>query len=155
MCSSDLTEVMNAGFASIFSLEPGIRVRRNLTSRAWVPSLNVVTSTFNFPDEPGRPPAIRHSVFPITPETATSCHYFISTAHNYGTPPASEDILKAQNQALLEIFLTDKLAVEAIQRAYDELGTNTPDCSVRADDAALKFRRLLDGLIAAEAGAGA
>jgi len=147
----EVTEVVGAAYGRIFSLEEGIRVRRTLRSRTWVPSLNVVTSTFHFLDEPGRPAAVRHSVFPITPETATTCHYFVGTAHSYGEPAAG-DVLKAQNQVLFDVFLADKTAIEAIQQAYDELGAATPDCSVRADEAALKFRRLLDGMIGEEAG---
>lgn len=117
-------------------------MNRQMIAKSWVPNLNVVTNIFEFPDEPNRPRAIRHSPFGITPETNTTCHYFAVAAGNYGTKPEGE-ALKASNQAIWNVFLEDKVAIEAIQTAYMEFGADTPDTSVRADDAALRFRRML------------
>jgi phenylpropionate dioxygenase-like ring-hydroxylating dioxygenase large terminal subunit len=148
--SREVTEVVTGDYGRMFGLEDGIRVQRTLQSRTWVPCLNVITNTWKFPDQPDRPAAVRQSPFAITPETATSCHYFVCTASNYGKL-ATGEALEAQNKALWDVFLDDKQAVEAIQQAYDELGSGAPDCSVRADEAALKFRRLLNSMIAEEA----
>jgi nitrite reductase/ring-hydroxylating ferredoxin subunit len=145
----EVSEVASGDFGRIFDLADGTRVRRSLQSRTWVPSLNVITNTFRFVDEPERPAGVRHSPFAITPSSGGSCHYFVCTAANYGKL-ASGAGLEAQNKALWNVFLEDKVAVEAIQKAYDELGSLTPDCSVRADDAALKFRRLLNDMIMEE-----
>lgn len=145
----EITEVVRGSYAAIFGLADGTKVRRTLRSETWVPSLNVVTNIFEFPDEPGRPAACRHAPFAITPETMTSCHYFVASASNYGIEPKGE-ALTAQNKSVWDVFLTDKAAIEAIQQSYDELGRAAPDCSVRADEAALRFRRVLNQMIKQE-----
>jgi vanillate O-demethylase monooxygenase subunit len=146
----EVTEVATGAYALNFGLEDGTRVRRTLRSETWVPSLNVITNIFEFLDEPGRPPARRHSPFAITPETVTSCHYFVASASNYGQEPKG-DALVEQNRRVREVFVEDQIAVESIQQSYDELGAETPDCSVKADEAALRFRRILNQMIAQEA----
>jgi Vanillate O-demethylase oxygenase C-terminal domain len=144
-----VTETMNGAFAQQFDLPKGTRVDRSLISLTWGPNLNVITNVLSFPDDPERPPAIRHSPFPITPETETSCHYFAAVAANYGSAPKGEALAKAL-QATWDIFLTDRVAIESIQDSYREFGAATTDINVRADEAALRFRRLLAEQVARE-----
>ena len=61
------------------------------------------------------------------------------------------EALEAQNRNVWNVFLTDKLAIESIQESYDELGAATPDASVRADEAAVRFRRIVMRMAADEA----
>lgn len=140
--SRRITETVNGAYAKVFGFAEGTRVERELISKTWVPNLNVVTNVFRFPDEPERAPAIRHAPFAITPETATSCHYFVASASNFGKKQEGEALAR-ENQTVWEIFLTDKVAVESIQESYNEMGADTPDVSVKADEAALRFRRIL------------
>ncbi|MDH7799021.1 MULTISPECIES: aromatic ring-hydroxylating dioxygenase subunit alpha [unclassified Beijerinckia] len=140
--SRRITEVVTGPYARQFGFGDGTRVDRELISKTWVPNLNVVTNIFSFPDNPDRSPAIRHAPFAITPETATSCHYFVASASNYGKKPEGEALAR-ENQTVWDIFLTDKIAIESIQESYGEMGADTPDVSVKADDAALRFRRIL------------
>ncbi|WP_454744059.1 hypothetical protein [Cupriavidus necator] len=84
-----------------------------------------------------------HTPFAITPETDTSCHYFVAASSNYGTAPSDEE-WKTENQFLWDVLLTDKAAIEWIQQSYLDMGSKTPDVSVRADEAALRFRRMLE-----------
>jgi vanillate O-demethylase monooxygenase subunit len=140
------TEVTDGGFARLFEVPPGTRVGRELRSEVWCPNFNLVTNIVTFPDEPARPPRIQHAPFAITPETDTSCHYFVAAAKNEGTP---ED--PARNKMIWDIFLTDKTAIESIQQSYLELGDDTPDMSVNADVAAVRFRRILEQQLQREA----
>jgi len=146
-----VTETMSGVFAAQFEIAAGTRVDRQLISRTWVPNLNLITNILSFPDHPERAPAIRHSPFPITPETDRSCHYFAAVAANYGKAQEGEELAKAL-QTTWDIFMADKLAIETIQQAYDEFGLLTPDTSVRADAAAIRFRRVLKGQVEAERG---
>ena len=142
-------ETMDGVFAEQFNLPGGTRVNRQLISTTWVPNLNVITNILSFPDEPDRPPAVRHSPFPITPETETSCHYFAAGSSNYG-PILEGENLEKSIQSIWNIFLDDKTVLESIQQSYDELGFDAPDTSVRADEAALQFRQILQRQVAVE-----
>jgi len=144
-----LDETARGNYARIFGLEDGIRVRRQLIAKTYIPALNVNTNVFEFPDEPSRPAYIRHAPFAITPETDRSCHYFAASAGNYGEA-ATGAALDAQNQDVWNIFLTDKLAIESIQESYDEMGAAAPDASVKADDAAVRFRRMIMQMVREE-----
>lgn len=151
--SRRVTEVMEGGFARVFGMEPGTRVERELRSEGWSPNFNVVTNFFSFPDSPNRPMACRHSPFAITPETESSCHYFVASASNYGEPQFGEALEKT-NKIVWDVFMTDKEAIESTQAAYLEQGEKAPDVSVKADEAAVRFRRILeDQLLREEAAA--
>jgi vanillate O-demethylase monooxygenase subunit len=136
-----ISEVMTGNYARIFEFPDGSHVDRELVSKTWVPSLNVVSNYFWPAGSNNSKPMIRHAPFAITPETETSCHYFVAASANYGEEP-SEEALAIQNAAVMDIFLTDKMAIESIQKAYSTL-RSPPDVSVRADEAALRFRRIL------------
>jgi phenylpropionate dioxygenase-like ring-hydroxylating dioxygenase large terminal subunit len=148
--SRRVTEVVSGGYARVFGLEPGTRVERELRSEVWSPNFNVVTNYFSFPDDPVRPTACRHAPFAITPETDTSCHYFVASASNYGEAQQGDALAQA-NKLIWDVFLSDKEAIESVQRSYLDLGERTPDVSVRADEAAVRFRRVLEQQLLREA----
>jgi vanillate O-demethylase monooxygenase subunit len=142
----EVEEVFTGAVAAIFELPQGSRMRRILRSESWAPSLNVVTNFFYDLQRPEAPPLVKYVVFPITPRDDRSCHYFTATAKNYGAavhPPEA-------GQAVWEIFLADKAAIESIQRSYDLLGENTPDVSVQVDSAELRYRRILEEVLKRE-----
>lgn len=145
-----LTETVSGPYARQFGLEEGTRVNRQLIAKTFIPALNINTNIFEFPDDPERPACTRHAPFGITPETERSCHYFTASASDYGVRPEGE-ALEAQNRNVWNVFLTDKLAIESIQQSYDEMGAATPDASVRADEAAVRFRRIVMRMAADEA----
>ena len=91
---------------------------------------------------PDKPSAILSAPMACTPETDRSCHYFMTLGANYGEEPVGA-ALEAQAKALWDIVLTDKEAVESIQEAYNRFGAATPDASVRADEAAVRYRLML------------
>lgn len=138
-----ITEVMTGQFSKIFDLPEGTRMERRLVTRTWVPGFCVVSNYFRSLADSSAKVLTRHAPFAITPETETSCHYFVGMASNYGAAPTPQ-WLAASNKAVHDVFLTDQAAIESIQEAYGELSTElAPDTSVIADEAALRFRRIL------------
>jgi vanillate O-demethylase monooxygenase subunit len=85
----------------------------------------------------------------ITPETATSCHYFFANARSFAHDDAklSELLLKGT----FEAFTEDKHVLEAQQKIID-LDPDAPQIDIDADAGGLQARRIVDRLLA-EAGA--
>lgn len=135
-------DVMSGSYAQTFGMAEGTRVIRTNIAKTYVPGLNVSMNMFEFPDEPDRPSAILSAPMACTPETDLSCHYFMTLGASYGEEPVGA-ALEARAKALWDLILTDKEATESIQEAYNMLGAMTPDCSVKSDEAAVRYRRML------------
>ncbi|HKX80313.1 MAG TPA: aromatic ring-hydroxylating dioxygenase subunit alpha [Novosphingobium sp.] len=140
--SRTFEDVMTGAYAQTFGMEEGSRVIRTNIGRTYVPSLNVSINVFEFPHEPGRPARNFVSPMAITPATDQSCHYFFTVGADYGEEPVGE-AHRLRGQALWDLILTDKEAAEYIQQAYNTFGAATPDVSVRADEGAVRYRRIL------------
>jgi len=85
---------------------------------------------------------INHVLHLLTPETATSTHYFWSLVRNYRTQdPALTATIQA---ALRATFDEDKAVVEEQQRHIASRGGVVPGVAIRLDEAAMRARRLLD-----------
>jgi vanillate O-demethylase monooxygenase subunit len=83
----------------------------------------------------------------ITPETATSCHYFWAFARNYLL--GNQRLTHELREGVARIFREDERVLEAQQRALDARpgrGFN----NLNIDAGALWARKLIDGLVAAE-----
>ena len=85
----------------------------------------------------------------ITPETESSCHYFWANARNYDVD--DRDYTAAMQRMTHAAFEEDKDMLEAQQRNMDLVG-DTQMVDVTGDNGALQARRLVDRLLAAEAG---
>jgi phenylpropionate dioxygenase-like ring-hydroxylating dioxygenase large terminal subunit len=87
----------------------------------------------------------------LTPESATSTHYFWAQARDYRQDAAEVD--KFTYDALTEAFLEDVVAVEAIEKVFDT--DATPDfweMNIDADKASLLMRRIVRDLAIGEHG---
>jgi vanillate O-demethylase monooxygenase subunit len=84
----------------------------------------------------------------ITPETATSCHYFWAFARNYRL--GDQRLTHELREGVARIFREDELILEAQQRAIDAQPGRAFN-NLNIDAGALWARKLIDGLIAAEA----
>jgi vanillate O-demethylase monooxygenase subunit len=84
----------------------------------------------------------------LTPETARSTHYF--WAHNRNFRQADEELTQAIIAAHHRTFDEDKDMVELQQKELDESGLSVPSFALRVDDAPLRARRMLAGLIRQE-----
>jgi vanillate O-demethylase monooxygenase subunit len=86
----------------------------------------------------------------ITPETAKTCHYFWHHARNFNrNDPSVTEFLR---QAAGGAFFEDVGIIEAQQRSIDGLRPDSPRIDINADGGVLQASRVLDRLIAAEAG---
>ena len=84
----------------------------------------------------------------ITPETETSCHYFWAFARNYSLH--EQRLTHELREGVSRIFREDELVLEAQQRAIDARPSQ-PFNNLNIDAGSMWARRLIDGLIAAEA----
>jgi len=135
-------DVMVGDYAKSYFFEEGERVIRTVTTRTYVPSLNVAMNTFESLDHPERPLKRRCSPMAITPETEHSSHYFMTSGANFGEP-RDEEALDRKRKSLWDVVSTDQVALSAIQEAMNRFGKNLPEISVGADKGALQFRRIL------------
>jgi len=81
----------------------------------------------------------------ITPETATSCHYFFANARNFALDDAKLSALL--HKGTHEAFGEDKLVLEAQQKIID-LDPAAPQIDIDADAGGLQARRIVDRLLA-------
>lgn len=88
----------------------------------------------------------------LTPETATSTHYFWHHARNFrlGEPELTERLAKATSTA----FGEDVGVVEAQQDRMSRARADKPIVDINADAGVLQARRLLDRLISEESAGG-
>lgn len=87
----------------------------------------------------------------LTPETATSCHYFFASSRNFGTDdPAMDQVLRDwQRQALIN---EDKGIVEAIEANRDVIDRyGLKPAMLACDEAAVRVSREIDRLAKLEA----
>ncbi len=86
----------------------------------------------------------------ITPETARSCHYFWHHARNFrlDEPEVTEFLRAAASGA----FYEDVVIIDAQQKSIDAMPADAPRIDINADFGVLQASRILDRLIAEEAG---
>ena len=87
----------------------------------------------------------------VTPETEQSCHYFWTFSRDYRID--DEALSERMRPGIFQTFREDVEVVEAQQRGITS-GRDSRQVDVNADITTIQARRLLDGLIAAEVGAG-
>jgi phenylpropionate dioxygenase-like ring-hydroxylating dioxygenase large terminal subunit len=85
----------------------------------------------------------------LTPETETSCHYFFSTLN--GTRPGDPQVTEAVFSEIVKAFLEDQAMVQAQQERLTEFGEDEL-INIHTDGARVHMRRILDKLLAREAG---
>jgi phenylpropionate dioxygenase-like ring-hydroxylating dioxygenase large terminal subunit len=91
-------------------------------------------------------------LYGITPAQAGSCHDFFAVGRDYLLE--DEDLSKFQQEQQLAVMAEDVDALE-IQEVMMADGLHTPrEASIRSDLAAIRARRLLDDMAAAEAASG-
>lgn len=88
-----------------------------------------------------------HSCQAITPESATSTHYFFMQAHNFRLDDAT--VTEAIEQSQLRAFAEDRVMLEAQQKMID-LDPNAKMTPMAADAGLARYRLLLQRLIDAE-----
>ena len=85
----------------------------------------------------------------ITPETATSCHYFWHHARNFRLD--EPEVTAFLRDAASGAFYEDVIIIDAQQRAIDAMTPDAPRIDINADAGVLQASRILDRMIADEA----
>ncbi len=84
----------------------------------------------------------------VTPETATSCHYFPAVARNFS---ADNDAVSAALLARNASVIAEDIAIlEAIEKRLDAVGDVRREVTFATDAGAMLVRRRMERLIAAE-----
>jgi phenylpropionate dioxygenase-like ring-hydroxylating dioxygenase large terminal subunit len=142
-------DMPNENNAKQYSLELGVPFHRELTSEAQLPNLHVIRNEFTFPSRPGHDEHVRINVMPITPATSRLHYHFLTMTSSY-----KEDHPQSLQDAMESVLSEDKVVLEAIQELYDRRGPDLPEVSVKADEAAMRARRIIAGMVEEERRAG-
>jgi len=81
----------------------------------------------------------------VTPSGKNCCLNFMAVSSSYPDEQPADAF-----PHLLKLFEQDKVVLEAVQKRFDEEGWNLPEISVRADAAALNFRKKMAALVEEE-----
>jgi len=121
----------------------GVDAARIAESTFHSPALHVVAVRFYACDRPEaeQPSRAIRTAHIVTPETATSTHYFIQHARNFArTDDAVTAFMHAQ---LLKAFQEDIDGLEALETGLGQYAERQPEISFHADRASLAMRRYL------------
>jgi vanillate O-demethylase monooxygenase subunit len=131
----------------------GVDAARIVRSEFFGPSLHVVQVRFYGLDVPEaeRPDHMIRTAHLVTPETATTTHYFLYHARNFAlnTPGMTEFM----HENLFKAFEEDRDGLEAIEAMVAACGGEVSEISFTADRANLAMRRYLKRRAEAEAAA--
>lgn len=108
------------------------------------PALHEVHVSFHACDRPAaeQPSRAIRTAHIVTPESATSTHYFIHHGRNFGLH--DDEITDFMHQQLLAAFQEDIDGLEAIERNLENYAPGSvPEVSLRADGPSLAMRRWL------------
>lgn len=148
----ELIETATALTATSFDLVPGKTYRRALITEARVPNFEIVTNVFEDPTGES-PTRIRSSVIGVTPGGPQLCYQINAQVNNY-IMPGRTDFNSPETQKMIQritnVIHQDRDILGAVQRNYNEAGDDLVEVSVLADNAAMRFRRLMIEMINSE-----
>ncbi len=121
----------------------GVDAARIAESTFHSPALHVVAVRFHACDKPEseQPSRAIRTAHIVTPETATSTHYFIQHARNFALQ--DDTITQFMHEQLRKAFQEDVDGLEAIESLLGGYAERQPEISLHADRASLAMRRYL------------
>lgn len=132
------------GTRGLFHLAPGKPILRYLVSEARLPSLITIVNRFYYADDPELLVAEQIFEFPVTPRGPKSCYQFWASASSF--PVDHSERLHGFFRA---IMAGDDMALEYIEERLEE-DPDAIEVSVKADEAAIRFRRMLMKMVEEE-----
>lgn len=124
----------------------GEYARREIIGECIVPSLCGIRVKLTPLDESQGETMTNQLAIGITPETRTSCHQFTAISQNFPFPSGEDNI-----NALRDLLMEDVVAMENIQQLFERISPNQRvEFSVKADEPAMRVRRMIAGQIDAE-----
>jgi phenylpropionate dioxygenase-like ring-hydroxylating dioxygenase large terminal subunit len=137
-------EVLPPMLRAVMGLK-GERVSRTLTLTAYSNHLCLIRQDFVETEVTDAEPGRINLVVALTPATANRTYQFalFSTSFENHHPGRFDDLRK--------LLMEDVVVLEEIQRLFERLGpAHTPEVSVRADEAGMRTRRIIAGMIRSE-----
>jgi phenylpropionate dioxygenase-like ring-hydroxylating dioxygenase large terminal subunit len=133
------------GVAALFNVKEGYLYRRTLASEAYPPNLNLARGQFFDPANPDEPPKEFIAAEAITPGGPNTHYVFHGsiTSYPFHWTPEAIDYLR-------NIVAQDKVALEAIQSRYEDLGLDVNEMSVKTDLPGLRFRKRIADMVKQE-----
>ena len=121
----------------------GVDAARIAESTFHSPALHVVAVRFHACDKPEaeQPSRAIRTAHIVTPESATSTHYFIQHARNFAL--GDDAITQFMHEQLRKAFQEDVDGLEAIESLLGGYSERQPEISFHADRASLAMRRYL------------
>ncbi|GLT00578.1 oxidoreductase subunit alpha [Sphingobium jiangsuense] len=138
--------VAGKAFAHLFAIDEDTIITRELITEAHLPNLSVVRNIIRPADRPNEILREFISPFAITPRDDENTYQFVAGSSSFSEFFDTEERVREHVEGVKMIFEQDRLAIEAIQREYDRLGDQVQEVSVRADEAALRSRRVMCGM---------
>jgi len=139
-----VNEPMPPILAQVFHLR-GDRVTRTLELSTYAPNLVVIRNSFVEVGVPDPQHKVNTLVVAVTPAGPKQTHEFSAFGNNYPQqyPGRFDDLRK--------ILMEDVVVIEEIQAMFDRLGPERcPELSVKADEPAIRVRRLIAAMIERE-----
>jgi hypothetical protein len=130
--------------AKYFHVAEGSVYDRRLVTETFAPSITFGRQTLIDPADPSATPVDYYAINALTPASKTLTYVFHAKVTSYPM-----EWQPKQFEFALEVLEQDKVAIEAIQRRYDEYG-DTEERSIRADTAGVLCRRMINGMIKSE-----
>jgi vanillate O-demethylase monooxygenase subunit len=124
------------------------QVNRRIIADAVVPSLCGIRVEIVPSNTPDAEPQVNQLIVGITPQSANASYEFTAVAQSFpfANPNRENDVKN--------LLMEDVLAMEDIQRLFDELGPErSVELSVKSDAAAMRMRQLVAQMLATERGA--
>jgi len=144
-----VNEPMPKMLAQVFHLR-GERLNRTLELSTYAPNLVVIRNSFIEVDVPDPQHRINTLLVAVTPAGPKSTHQFSAFGNNYPQQHAG------RFDDLHKLLMEDVVAIEEIQAMFDRLGpARCPELSVKADEPAIRVRRLIAQMIQHERAASA
>jgi vanillate O-demethylase monooxygenase subunit len=130
--------------ARTYCLEEGVPVDRYFATESYLPSFILIINRYTDPADPTRVVSQQLGHIPVTPADDKTTYHFLGFSTSY--PSGSQ----ADIDFFRGVIEQDALAVGASQTCYEETAANFREVSVKADEAAIRSRRIIAEMVAAE-----
>jgi vanillate O-demethylase monooxygenase subunit len=130
--------------ARTFCLEEGVPVDRYFATESYLPSFILIVNRYTDPKDPNRIVSQQLGHIPVTPADDRRTYHFLGFSTSY--PSGSQEDI----EFFRGVIAQDALAVSQSQRCYEETEPNFREVSVKADEAAIRSRRIIADMAAAE-----
>ncbi len=133
----EFDEVPTENSARVFNLRVGRKYRRSLITQAFAPNYCTITNIFK-DVESDDAPNIQIVNIGVTPGGPRLCYQIFSIATNYPFEWDEHGI-----KYLSYVVGQDADALQGVQEVFDQTGPSGLEVSVRSDQPALRFRRMM------------